>query len=1185
MADSVTVLRADDLLSLKFDFVNLKIVKAGAQSHLARISGGPAFIVVHFAPQNIGDQAFFEKAGEFLEITKNPYTIDFKTGKPRPDRDQGTTTEDPLPPPVKSRISGSSRLAFKVPSDVATIPFTLEELLKRCAEYDLSVAATALPRARRITPIVIPGFASEAPVGAQAALAPSTTQIAVLARATLYRRRSQLAQLQLRVVDEATWVEIEKSFPGSPQVAPKITQPALTETAIESPYRLVVSPNGYGAWVHALKPVSSRATGRTELWHTRLATRLKGQVDELHDDLRTVRAIWTQDSQFNPNSAFAVPPHEPSGQEKPFRLPLDFSDRHHIVHLTSNYKILKYVPDPVDVDRLMLTTLGSWMDMRGAWLPPKNPDHPDTGLAVEEWRQRGTMGRDHLVRVVYNGYLYGFGHRASLVKVTERKFHPNKPGNPVYNRQRMFLVPRQPERYYQYDFPDHDQRPNHEFPFVRIRITTLVTPNLDPPQEEKDETQSLFWPRVDGTPFLFGLVAEGLDGKELRFVAPLLFADATQTPHEILKHFQKAEFRSFRKRSFEGQPVVFAPSNRPGDTTLDTESITFNAVLLNEANKAKLRPDEPRLYPRIEKASVAVPTLKHLGRNNALTDIEYHDFYRTDGFTGNQGEVFCKILSDTAKLDFNSQGNRTGGLVKPNLQLTALSRLLGPVGGDPGLVRGGKFDPKSFFGNALDPKIFGVIKLSELIPEVPDLQNLDLVPKFMTEVLAGFETFAQNLDKLQQLIQNPQVPSGTLPQKITDLKNALLNLAKDFTDQQAANNLKALLTTPHPFADDVLALGAALPAGAGFADLKKLCSNLAQDLQNVTDFVKNFTSDEITIRLDWQPKIAKWGLKGILKPNDPDDQALFLPHPKGGLLIAVELKAKKNNPAEASLDVFCRLWDFSLDLIAPASLIALHFDKIEFFAGNGKKADVNVVFNGIEFVGVLAFVETLRRMIPFNGFSDPPALEVTEEGIDASFSMGLPTVAVGVFSLQNLSLGAGFTVPFIGEPLSVRFNFCERHQPFALTVWVFGGGGFLGLTLDPGGVQILEAALEFGASCSIDLGVASGGVHIMAGIYFKMVSLEASLTGYLRLGGEVCVLGIISVSIEMYMDLTYEFSSGLCVGRATITVEIEIAFFSETVEVSCERKFAGSSKHLTFAEIMAPAPPIQPWQDYCEAFA
>ena len=120
---------------------------------------------------------------------------------------------------------------------------------------------------------------------------------------------------------------------------------------------------------------------------------------------------------------------------------------------------------------------------------------------------------------------------------------------------------------------------------------------------------------------------------------------------------------------------------------------------------------------------------------------------------------------------------------------------------------------------------------------------------------------------------------------------------------------------------------------------------------------------------------------------------------------------------------------------------------------------------GIHFIGVLSFVEALRDLIPLDGFSDPPALTVDEHGIDASFSVALPNLAVGVMSLTNLSLGAGFTVPFIGQPLSVRFNFCTREAPFNLTVSLFGGGGFFGISIDPHGVQKLEAVRVRGGHC------------------------------------------------------------------------------------------------------------------------
>jgi hypothetical protein len=244
---------------------------------------------------------------------------------------------------------------------------------------------------------------------------------------------------------------------------------------------------------------------------------------------------------------------------------------------------------------------------------------------------------------------------------------------------------------------------------------------------------------------------------------------------------------------------------------------------------------------------------------------------------------------------------------------------------------------------------------------------------------------------------------------------------------------------------------------------------------------------------------------------------------------------------------------------------------------------------GIKFVGVLSFVEALRSLIPLDGFSDPPAIDVSASGIHASFSIALPDLAMGMFSMQNLSLGAGFTIPFIGDPLSVYFNFCQRESPFLLTVSMLGGGGFFGITLDPHGVQILEASFEFGACLALDFGVASGSVHIMAGIYFKIEAGNASLTGYLRIGGEVDVLGLISASIELRMELTYEFSSGKCVGRATLTVEVEVLFFSASVEISCERKFAGSAGDPSFAQLMEPyllnGATVKSWDDYSMAFA
>jgi hypothetical protein len=160
-----------------------------------------------------------------------------------------------------------------------------------------------------------------------------------------------------------------------------------------------------------------------------------------------------------------------------------------------------------------------------------------------------------------------------------------------------------------------------------------------------------------------------------------------------------------------------------------------------------------------------------------------------------------------------------------------------------------------------------------------------------------------------------------------------------------------------------------------------------------------------------------------------------------------------------------------------------------------------------------------------------------------------------------------------------------------------GGGGFFHLQVDTKGVKLLEAALEFGASVSIDLGVASGGVYIMAGIYFSIqrrsiggVDVDAStLGGYLRMGGELSVLGIISVSLEFYLMFAYEsvelrpgVRKGYAYGRATLTVKVQVLMFSMSVEISVEKRFGGSGGDPVFLDTFD-TPAI--WGEYAGAFA
>ncbi|MEP6569924.1 MAG: hypothetical protein ABJC10_09135 [Acidobacteriota bacterium] len=1216
---STVVLRPEDLLVLRLEFVNFRLETGYSTPQLVRdVSGNPSYIAVHLQPQNIAEQAFFETA-------KSTYPV-----KP-PDPDSGEPKDDPYGPPVKARIAGPSRLVFHVPSNADPIPYTLKALLAKCGQYVMSVVPHALPPKLPNNFAILPSKLLVNATIDEANIKPFMPSAQKVIKLSRNNANAIMPGKNLIAVQKDN-LAIKAIIANVGLVArpPKPRAPGDYETALELPYLLILSPNIFGGWAHAQLPVTSKKAKRTELWHTRLGVRHDDGVDEHNEALRTVRAIWARDLGFH-DDAFSPPPHA----NDPFRMTLDADDRYNIVHLSSNYTISlpatngrttreSYQPNPVEVDRLMLSSMGAWINSRGVWEPP-------SPLTVEEWRQRGTMGRDHYVRVVYKGYLFPFGHRASLVKVTERKFHNNLPGNTAYLRQRMYIIVREPEKTFggtglqTSDGNSYDR----QMPFRRVRLTTLITPNLDDPQNSDLEIfgapqlQSLFWPRVLNKDFQFHLIAEDFEGNETEFTMPLLFADQAAAKDDLKMKPAKADFENTgplerRKRNMRGQTIMLADSAKPGDTSFETQTITFGAEVPTDQELNHLPEDSPQFYPAVRKAELIIPSLKHIADNHQSGEIKYAEVYLKHGLNdavNNNGQLFGEFIN-TIDLSFSGKGDKSGALVTPNMKISGLSRLMGPVAGDAGSgglakIAQGQFDPEKFFAG-LSPKIFGCIDLFKLVGGVDPGQlanKLDLVPKFITEALNNIEAFlveVQNFRNSLNAIKGSVGGGllGTVNALITDAKTILetdmpdiLKPPFDGIDAKLAKLSSDLSTFSSNFQSLATGLpGANIPNGAK-QELQKNIASFNHFLGDATAFINDVKAfagaiptelpKEIKVRFDWKPTVKDWGFDA--------SHPLFLANnmKAGGkkctLLIGVEVRARTDGKSSPSADIVCSLDNFTLDLIAPASLIQLSFNKIQFLAGTARKADVNVDIAGITFVGVLSFIETLRSLIPLDGFSDPPAIDVSASGIHASFSLALPNIAIGIFSLQNLSLGAGFTIPFIGDPLSVYFNFCKRESPFLLTVSMLGGGGFFGITLDPTGVQILEASFEFGASLSVDFGVASGGVHIMAGIYLKIEKGNGSLTGYLRIGGEVDVLGLISCSIELKMELTYEFSTGKVIGRATLTIEVDIFFFSFSVELTCERKFKGSAGDPFFADLMAPyllnGATVKPWDDYCMAFA
>lgn len=349
---------------------------------------------------------------------------------------------------------------------------------------------------------------------------------------------------------------------------------------------------------------------------------------------------------------------------------------------------------------------------------------------------------------------------------------------------------------------------------------------------------------------------------------------------------------------------------------------------------------------------------------------------------------------------------------------------------------------------------------------------------------------------------------------------------------------------------------------------------------------RRLPNNAIETRYLWKPSIENW-------PKDGAGFFRFIAKGDTGFEHAAQLSINVQmvtapDGSPPTYMILGKLQEFALDF---ANAMMLKFSALKFTAENGKKMDVSAEGLDLVFKGPLEFVETLKNIIPKNAFSDPPFVNVTATGVTAGFTLGVPSFGVGIFSIQNINLSAALSLPFVDQPAGVKFSVSERQKPFNVSVMGFAGGGFFSLGLSAKGIESIEASIEFGGNISINLGVASGGVYIMAGIYFGMVGEEVKLTGYLRCGGNVSVLGLVSVTVEFYLGLTIRRKENTHVevwGQATLTVGVKIAFFSKSISLTVERRFAGPKGDPTFAQIMGPeyegGYPYE-WEKYCMAFA
>ncbi|MEV8328217.1 hypothetical protein [Kitasatospora sp. NPDC056731] len=289
------------------------------------------------------------------------------------------------------------------------------------------------------------------------------------------------------------------------------------------------------------------------------------------------------------------------------------------------------------------------------------------------------------------------------------------------------------------------------------------------------------------------------------------------------------------------------------------------------------------------------------------------------------------------------------------------------------------------------------------------------------------------------------------------------------------------------------------------------------------------------------------------------------------------------------------------DVGAPA-YVALTFASVTFTADPGKRLDLSTRLTNVTLGGDLGFLATLEQYLPLGG--NGPRIDTSATSITASYTVAVPSVGLLVFSVQNLTVQAGVTLSLTDQPIVMDFAFGTRERPFLVTVSGFGGGGYLELGLSAGGtdsgLQRFTGGIEFGAAIVMDFVIVSAEVHVFGGVVFAKNGTDTEVTGYLRIGGSVSLLGLISVSIELTLSLTYDSTSGSLSGSARLVITVDLTFFSKSFTLECHKCFgncpppAGLRRPLSGASTasdpsveaaLGPQGQTFPWQTYCRAFA
>jgi hypothetical protein len=358
-------------------------------------------------------------------------------------------------------------------------------------------------------------------------------------------------------------------------------------------------------------------------------------------------------------------------------------------------------------------------------------------------------------------------------------------------------------------------------------------------------------------------------------------------------------------------------------------------------------------------------------------------------------------------------------------------------------------------------------------------------------------------------------------------------------------------------------------SSAASAAAPQILSVLNRNIDDVPMLDQRF--DWVTEHLQDAPRLGPVAPLFLTQQDSPDR----VPDPSTPTRFAMSASASIDLLGAGTPDftAYGRLSNFTIqlavDIGSEPNGVLLKIGEAWFRAHAGEKTQFGIDLKAAEMIGtILRFIQQLQEALSPSLSHVAQLVDVSPDGVRISLPpLVLPPLTLGALDITDIRIISSATLPFGKKPPQFSFAFSSPDQPFIVAVGIFGGGGYVSITLDTMGIQAFSAMFQFGGYRALELGVVRGRLFLFGGIIFSSERLtdgnpgsRLTIVAFIHAGGEASVFGIVTVGVDFYMSLTYQTGSGSSdlYGDVRLTYSVRIGFFSRSASVHYTHVLKGS---------------------------